>query len=162
MPAAKPKQPSPEAYYQLLGFFFPIHYPIGMELERKSLQGSISRQHAAILWLLQHETNGHGHIRRKRIEQALNDWFETKNSHVSHLLKELSAPNFGFVEQISNPESGREKLVGLTDAGRTFFNSMLAEGVAFFTERLSHLTERELQDGMKFLRKAFGPATQLP
>ncbi len=133
-----------------------------MELESRTLQAKISRKQAAILWFIQNETKGQGHVRRKAIEQVMDDWFETRNSHVSHLLKELSEHPLELIEQISNPESKREKLVGLTDSGRKFFEEMLSEGLSFFTERLSHLSDDELKDGIKFLDKAFGPATDLP
>lgn len=157
-------QPKPQVttLYKLLAFFFPIHYPIGMELERETLQGKISRKQAAILWFIQNETGGQGHVRRKAIERALDDWFETRNSHVSHLLKELSEPPLSLVEQISNPNSGREKLVGLTPAGVAFFEEMLQQGLSFFSERLNHLSDNELKDGLSFLSKAFGPPTRLP
>ena len=33
----------------LLGFFYPIHYRVGMELETRMCQGRVSRQQAAII-----------------------------------------------------------------------------------------------------------------
>ncbi|NMG55510.1 MarR family winged helix-turn-helix transcriptional regulator [Aromatoleum aromaticum] len=141
----------------LLGFFYPIHYRIGMELERRMCQGRLSRQQAAIIWLIESEVGPHGWIRRKLIEQTLSDWFETRNSHVSQLLHELSSPPLSLIEQKTNPESGREKVVALTEHGCRYFNTMIEAGLAYFSVLLPHLSEHELRAGIKFLGRAFGP-----
>lgn len=148
---------SRETLTDLLGFFYPIHYRIGMELERRMCQGRLSRQQAAIIWLIESEVGPHGWMRRKLIEQALSNWFETRNSHVSLLLRELSAAPEPFIVQKTNPESAREKLVALTDHGRQFFDTMIDAGLAYFGELLPDLPEGELRDGIRFLGRAFGP-----
>lgn len=158
MPPSK-TDPADTSFLDLLGFFYPIHYRIGMELERRMCQGRLSRQQAAIIWLIESEVGAHGWIRRKLIEQTLSDWFETRNSHVTQLLRELSAPPLALVIQRINPDCGREKLVALTDAGRAYFETMLAAGLAYFQELLPHLDDRELRDGIRFLGHAFGPPT---
>ncbi|NMF87156.1 MarR family winged helix-turn-helix transcriptional regulator [Aromatoleum petrolei] len=152
---------SRETLTDLLGFFYPIHYRIGMELERRMCQGRLSRQQAAIIWLIESEVGPHGWIRRKLIEQTLSDWFETRNSHVSQLLYELSSPPLSLIEQKTNPESGREKVVALTDEGRTYFNTMIDAGLAYFAVLLPHLSDDELRAGIRFLGRAFGPPSLL-
>lgn len=149
--------PARKTLDNLLGFFYPIHYRIGMELERRMCQGKISRQQATIIWLLASEVGRDGWMRRKQIEQSLSDWFETRNSHVSYLLRELSDPPLAFVVQKANPESGREKLVALTDQGRCFFDSMVEAALDYFSELLPHLSDDELRQGISFLGRAFGP-----
>ena len=151
--------PSKDSLYSLLGFFYPIHYQVGMELERRICQKRLTRQQAAIIWLIESEVGLNGWIRRKLIEQCLNDWFESRNSHVSKLLTELSEPPLSLVVQKTNPKSGREKLVALTDDGREYFQTMINAGLAYFAELFPHLEDKELKEGMKFLRKAFGPPT---
>lgn len=148
--------PTDSALQALLGFFYPIHYQIGMELERRLGQQQLSRQQVAIIWLIQSEVGLDGWIRRKTIELTLCDSFESRNSHVSILLRELSSPPLSLVVQKTNPECAREKLVSLTDKGREFFNSMVTAGVDYFREILPHLSEEELISGMKFLNRAFG------
>ncbi|MDY0046110.1 MAG: MarR family winged helix-turn-helix transcriptional regulator [Thauera propionica] len=130
-----------------------------MALERRMSQGQLSRQQVAIIWLIASEVGAHGWIRRKLIEQTLSDWFETRNSHVTQLLRELSSPPLALVTQRANPESGREKLVALTDAGRTHFETMVGAALEFFRELLPHLSDTELRDGIRFLGRAFGPPT---
>jgi DNA-binding MarR family transcriptional regulator len=145
----------------LLGFFYPIHYRIGMALELAMCQGLLKRQQVAIIWLIASEVGPHGSMRRKLIEQRLNDWFESRNSHVTHLLNELSSPPLLLVTQATNPESGREKLVTLTDAGRDYLNVMTDAALSFFRQLLPHLSDQELRDGIHFLGRAFGPPTAI-
>lgn len=151
--------PTDASFLDLLGFFYPIHYRIGMALERRMGQGRLSRQQVAIIWLIESEVGAHGWIRRKLIEQTLNDWFETRNSHVTQFLRDLSSPPLSLVTQKTNPDSAREKLVALTDAGRDYFETMVGAALEFFRELLPHLSDQELRDGIRFLGRAFGPPT---
>lgn len=98
-------------------------------------------------------------MRRKDIETTLSDWFESKNPHVSMLLKELSSPPLSLVVQKTNPQNGREKILSLTDAGRARFDSMIADSLDYFKDIFGHLTDEELTQGIQFLQKAFGPPT---
>ncbi|CDM25296.1 hypothetical protein BN940_14256 [Castellaniella defragrans 65Phen] len=153
------RAPTDASFLELLGFFYPIHYRIGMALERCMTQGRLSRQQVAIIWLIESEAGPYGWVRRKHIEQALGDWFESRNSHVTQLLHDLSRPPLALVVQKTNPDSGREKLVALTDAGRSYFETMVGAAIDFFRELLPHLSDRELRDGVRFLGRAFGPPT---
>lgn len=141
----------------LLGFFYPIHYRIGMELENRMCQGRLSRQQAAIIWLIESEVGADGWMRRRVVEQMLGNWFETSNSHVSQLLRELARPPLSLVVQMENPASGREKVVALTPEGKAFFQSMIDAGLAYFASTLSHVSDEEMRWGIKFLALAFGP-----
>lgn len=128
-----------------------------MELENRMCQGRISRQQAAILWLIESEVGADGWMRRRVIEQLLGNWFETSNSHVSQLLRELARPPLSLVVQIENPASGREKVVALTPEGKAFFQSMIDAGLEFFASTLAHVSDEEMRWGVKFLALAFGP-----
>lgn len=141
----------------LLGFFYPIHYRIGMELENRMCQGLLSRQQAAIIWLIESEVGADGWMRRRVIEQMLGNWFETSNSQVSQLLRELARPPLSLVVQMENPASGREKVVALTPEGKAFFRSMIDAGLEYFATTLSHVSDEEMRWGIKFLALAFGP-----
>lgn len=141
----------------LLGFFYPIHYRIGMELESLMCQGRLTRQQAAIIWLIESEVGADGWMRRRVIEQQLNYWFATSNSQVSQLLRELTRPPLSLVVQMENPASGREKVVALTLEGKAFFESMIEAGLAYFSATLGHVSAEEMRWGIKFLGLAFGP-----
>ena len=154
---ASSKIPAKNPHADLLGFFYPIHYRIGMELENRMCQGRLSRQQAAIIWLIESEVGADGWMRRRIIEQLLGNWFETSNSHVSQLLRELARPPLSLVVQMENPVSGREKVVALTPEGKAFFQSMIAAGLEYFSSTLSHVSDEEMRWGVKFLALAFGP-----
>lgn len=134
----------------LLGFFYPIHYGISMETETRMRLGRISRQQAAVLWLIQSSVGTEGWIRRQVVEQMLRSWFECSKPHVSQLLKELASPPLQLIEQIQNPKSAREKLVSLTPKGREFFQAMIDVGIEYLGERLAHLSKETALTGIHF------------
>ncbi|MFT3792239.1 MAG: winged helix DNA-binding protein [Rudaea sp.] len=145
-----PKQLPQQLLSGLLGFFYPIHYGISMETETRMLQGKVSRQQAAVIWLIESTVGDNGWIRRRIIEQQLRSWFESSNSHVSLLLKELASPPLSLIVQMENPQSAREKLVALTPQGRAFFQSMFNTGMEFLSERLAHISEDMARSGISF------------
>lgn len=152
-----PRKPPKDLHAGLLGFFYPIHYRIGMELETRMCQGRLSRQQAAIIWMIQSEVGADGWMRRKMIEQMLGNWFETSNSHVSQLLRELARPPLSLVVQMENPASGREKVVALTAEGKAFFQTMIDAGLEYFSSLFAHVSDDEMRWGIKFLGLAFRP-----
>ncbi|VVQ15503.1 MarR family winged helix-turn-helix transcriptional regulator [Pseudomonas fluorescens] len=139
----------------MLTFFYPIHYQVGMELETRMCQGKLSRQQAAIIWLIESESGADGWVRRRAIERALSSWFESSNSRVSQMLKELSSPPLKLIIQIENPASAREKLIALTEQGKAFFKSMQQAGIDYFSTYFAHLEPEELKWGIRFLQLAF-------
>lgn len=145
---------------ELLNFFYPMHYRIGMDLETVMCQGQISRKQAAILWLIHTRASEDGWVRRKDIEERLATWFEISNSNISKLLRELSKPPHSLVSQVENPESGREKVIRLTDLGESFVNGMIEASIDYLASQLSHVTEAELRWGVDFLALAFRKASR--
>lgn len=140
---------------ELLNFFYPIHYRIGMDLETVMCQGRISRKHAAILWLIHSRAPADGWIRRKEIEMRLVAWFESSNSNISKLLRELSKPPLSLIKQAENPESGREKVLRLTPAGERFVDGMVQASIDYLSGQLSHVTDDELRWGVDFFALGF-------
>jgi DNA-binding PadR family transcriptional regulator len=140
---------------ELLNFFYPIHYRIGMDLETVMCQGRISRKHAAILWLIHSRAAADGWVRRKEIEERLVTWFESSNSNISKLLRELSKPPLSLVKQVENPDSGREKVVRLTKAGEVFVNGMVEASIDYLSGQISHVTQDELRWGVDFFALSF-------
>ncbi|WP_277080015.1 MarR family winged helix-turn-helix transcriptional regulator [Thauera propionica] len=145
---------------ELLNFFYPMHYRIGMDLETVMCQGQISRKQAAILWLIHTRSSEDGWVRRKEIENRLATWFEISNSNISKLLRELSKPPLSLVSQVENPESGREKVIRLTETGERFVAGMIDASVDYLAGQLSHVTESELRWGVDFLALAFRKASR--
>lgn len=142
---------------ELLSYFYPIHYRVGVDLEVLMCQGRIARKQAAILWLIHSQENDSGWVRRREIETRLSAWFEISNSNISKLLRDLTTAPTAFVTQIENPQSGREKLVRLSKAGEVFVTGMIEASVAYLSQRLSHLKADEFRWGIEFFALAFHP-----
>jgi DNA-binding PadR family transcriptional regulator len=140
---------------ELLGFFYPVHYRTGMDLETVMCQGRISRKQAAILWLIHSRGVPQGWVRRKEIEVRLVSWFESSNSSISKLLRGLSKSPLSLVKQAENPDSGREKVVRLTRAGETFVGGMVEASIDYLSGQLSHLSPDELRWGVDFFALSF-------
>src|SRR3546814_6645916 len=64
----------------LLSFYYPMHYRIGIDVETVMGQGRISRKQGTILWLIHSRGDKDGWLRRKLIEERLSAWFEISNS----------------------------------------------------------------------------------
>lgn len=126
----------------LLTFYYPMHYRIGIELETLMGHGKISRKQGAVLWLIHARAPDDGWMRRKVIEERLSLWFEISNSSVSNLIRDLASPPLGLLEQIENPSSGREKLVGLTSSGRIFLNEAIERSLAYLGQHLATIWTR--------------------
>jgi DNA-binding PadR family transcriptional regulator len=141
----------------LLTFYYPMHYRIGMDLETVMGQGRVSRKQAAILWLIHSRADDEGWVRRKVIETRLSTWFEVSNSSISNLLRELTRAPLELVQQVENPSSGREKLVRLTPQGRIFVDGMIAQSVEYLRHHLGNLGDEQLAWGIQFFKLAFRP-----
>ena len=141
---------------QLLSFYYPMHYRIGIEIEAVMGQGLVSRKQAAMLWLIHSRADRQGWIRRKAIEARLSTWFEMSNSNVSKLLRELARPPLSLVTLAESPSSGREKVVRLTQAGEAFVAGMIEASIGYLSRQLAHVSEDELRWGIGFLALSFG------
>lgn len=155
--APKAGSPKTASLVDLLSFYYPMHYRIGIDLETVMGQGRVSRKQAAMLWLIHSRSDQDGWIRRKAIEERLSTWFEISNSSISSLLRELTRPPLELVFQTENPESGREKVVRLTSAGETFVAGMIAASVDYLDRHLTHVDADRLAAGIGFFKIAFQP-----
>lgn len=131
-----------DAARHFLELFYPIHYAIGMQVE-DALRGSgeLDRHQTVIMWLLRSEGNrGSNSLRRKEIERCLTTWYDITSSTVSKALRSLAKPPHNFIVISEDPESGREKLVTVTPAGKRYYKRMVEEASAFIklaTDRMS-------------------------
>jgi len=150
LPLGAPQSPR-ALVEQLLGFFYPIHYRLGMDLETVMCRGRIVRKQAAILWLIHSSETAGSWVRRKEIETNLAIWFEMSNSNVSKLLRELAGPTLQLIRQEESPESGREKVVCLTPAGQAFVDEMVDAAIDHLSAQLTNISVDELRAGIRFL-----------
>lgn len=142
-------------YEEFLDFFYQVHYRLGMSLEAAMCDGIVSRTQAAVLWLIASEIGDGGQIRRKDVEKRLRDWFDTSNSNMSKLLRDLAKEPQAFITQTESPDSGREKVITLTAEGKAFVKAMRARGFEYFQEGLDHMSLEEMQHGAIFFEALF-------
>ena len=126
-----------------LELFYPIHYAIGMQVEDAlRCGGELDRHQTVVMWLLRSEAinNGSSSMRRKDIERRLIAWYDITSSTVSKALRALARPPHNFIVISEDPNSGREKLVTVTPAGRRYYKRMVDNASAFIklgTDRMS-------------------------
>jgi DNA-binding MarR family transcriptional regulator len=101
-------------------FFYSVHYEVGTALEDVVRADVLSRQQAAILWLIRSQGGGGVRMRRKDIESNVRRWFEVTSAALSKSLRAMMHAPLELIEITEDPRSGREKLVALTPRGKAF------------------------------------------
>ena len=128
-----------------LNAFFPIHYTAGNRLEIALRRGAnLSRQQVIILWIISAEGDNGMSMPRKAIEKALRDWLEITSSSVSKAIRSLTGAPHNILTIVERPESGREKLVCLTEEGRVFADDMFENGTQFLNKVIENLSNEEI------------------
>jgi DNA-binding MarR family transcriptional regulator len=157
------RRTGPDAFAErVLGYFYPVHYRFGMEMEQAMGQGRLGRKQAALLWLIHSEAGDDGWMPRKDIEATLGTWFEMSPPNVTKIIRDTAAAPHEMIEIIESPGSGREKLLRLTAAGQEFVSTMIDSATKFLTGRVGHMEQAKLAAGLAFLEEAFGQETNLP
>ena len=106
-----------------------------------------------MLWLIRSEGEAGRMLRRKTIEHRLTGWFGIGNSAVSKVVRSMTVSPTAFLRLKESPESGREKLVFLTDQGLAELGEMEEAGQAFIGNMVDLLTEEESRAGIDFLTR---------
>lgn len=150
--AASPAFARAPAAAELLEYFYPVHYQIGSAVEDVVRAGLLSRQQAAILWLIRSEGGRKFQMRRKEIETHTRRWFEVTSAAVSKSLRAMSHAPLGLIVITEAPDSGRERLVTLTAKGRQFLDETSARAAGFLTQLVGEIPLEALDNGIEFLR----------
>lgn len=160
-PAVPPESPDARQSFarEVLTYFYPVHYRLGMEMERAMSQGRLDRKQAAMLWLVHSLGGDDGWVRRKEVEAVLYTWFDLSSSKISRLLNDLSRGAECLIETMEAPDSGREKLLRLTPAGLEFIDGMIVSASNLLAERMAHISLEEQRFGLQFLNHAFRQVT---
>jgi Winged helix DNA-binding domain len=98
---------------ELMEFFYSVHYEIGTALEDVVRADVLSRQQAAILWLIRSQGDGGVRMRRKDIESNVRRWFEVTSAALSKSLRTMMHAPLALIE----------KLVALTPRGKAFLEA---------------------------------------
>lgn len=137
-------------------YFYPVHYQLGMEMEKAMSQGRVDRMQAAMLWLI-YSKGGDGWVPRKEVLEDLSSWFELGEAKISRLMRALSSDPFHFILIAESPESGRQKVIKLTEAGAAFVAGMTRAATAYLSQRLAHLSAQEREESLDFMARIFLP-----
>ena len=144
-----------DAARHFLELFYPIHYAIGMQVEDAlRCGGELDRHQTVIMWLLRSEavTNGGSSMRRKDIERRLISWYDITSSTVSKALRALAKPPHSFIVISEDPNSGREKLVTVTPAGRRYYKRMVDNATAFIKLATDRMSVEEISMGVHMFK----------
>ncbi|PWR20296.1 winged helix DNA-binding protein [Zavarzinia aquatilis] len=141
------------AALNFLKLFFPYHYTVGMAVEKNLSGGILDRHQTVIMWLIHSKGEGGRVLRRKVIEQLIVEWYDLSSPAISKALRKLSQPPLGFITIEESSESGREKVIGLTEAGATFIREMIASGETFINAIVDHLSDVQIHMGMEFMSR---------
>ena len=135
-----------DAGARFLELFYPIHYAIGMQVEDAlRCGGELDRHQTVVMWLLRSEGMHRGGttMKRKEIERCLTSWYDITSSTVSKTLRALAKPPHNFITITEDPDSGREKLVTVTPAGKRYYKRMVENASEFITLATDRMTTEE-------------------
>ncbi len=136
-----------------LKLFYPYHYNVGMALEKALSNAVLDRHQTVILWLIHSQGSGNSEIPRKLIERQIGEWYELGSPAISKALRKLARPPLALIAIDESKNSGREKTIRLTDAGRRFVGEMMAKGNAFIARIVEHLSDAQIHAGMDFMAR---------
>ncbi|MDB5577827.1 MAG: hypothetical protein JWR80_3003 [Bradyrhizobium sp.] len=156
-PPCPPLEEAPERTFarDVLAYFYPVHYRMGMEMEQAMSLGRVDRKQAAMLWLIHSRTTGGGWLRRKEVEAELLGWFDISNSKISRIMGDLSRGPMKLIESAETPDSGREKMLRLTSEGQTFVEDMIDAAVELLKTKMGDVSLDEQRFGLAFFERAF-------
>lgn len=136
-----------------LKLFFPYHYTVGMAVEKNLSSGILDRHQTVIMWLIHSKGKDGRVLHRKVIEQLISEWYELSSPAISKALRKLSQAPLDLLTIEESAESGREKVISLTDKGVGFITEMIANGERFINAIVQHLTDVQIHTGMDFMAR---------
>ncbi len=142
-----------DAALQFLELYYPIHYQAGIGVEDALRGTELSRHQTAILWLIHSQGSGGRQMRRKDIVAALSSWFEISNAAITKALRGMSSPPLALVRQTEDPNSGREKIVTLTQQGEAHMAQMIVRGTAYVQRIVDGLSDAQIVNGIDFFER---------
>jgi DNA-binding MarR family transcriptional regulator len=141
---------------ELMEFFYPVHYEIGIALEDVVRADQLLRPQAASLWLLRSQGEDGRRMRRKEIEANLRRWFEITSAAVSRALRAMMRPPLELIEMSEDPRSGREKLVALTPKGKAFVDSVAARATQVLADLIEDAPPEVVDSAILYFRHLTG------
>ena len=142
-----------DAAHQFLELYYPIHYKAGIGVEDALRGAALTRHQTAILWLIHSEGEGGVSMNRKAIVQSLSLWFEISNAAITKALRAMAQPPLALVQLTEDPESGREKVVRLTEQGEAHLEEMIRRGTQYVQLIVNELSDDQIVNGLDFFAR---------
>lgn len=154
--AASTKAYRRSAATELMEFFYSVHYEVGTALEDVVRADVLSRQQAAILWLIRSQGASGAQMRRKDIESNVRRWFEVTSAAVSRSLRAMMHAPLELIEITEDPRSGREKLVALTPKGKAFLDAAATKAAMVLGELIEDVPLDVVDHAIAYFRHLTG------
>jgi DNA-binding MarR family transcriptional regulator len=154
--AARTRAYRRSAATELMEFFYSVHYEIGTALEDVVRADVLSRQQAAILWLIRSQGDDGSRMRRKDIESNVQRWFEVTSAALSKSLRAMMRPPLELIEITEDPRSGREKLVALTPKGKAFLDTAATKAGMVLAELIEDVPLKVVDHAITYFRYLTG------
>ncbi len=145
---------------ELMEFFYPVHYEIGIALEDVVRADQLSRPQAASLWLIRSQGEDGCRMRRKDIEANLRRWFEITSAAVSRALRAMMRPPLQLIQIREDPRSGREKLVSLTPKGKAFLDAVATKATQVLASLIEDAPPEVIDAAILYFRHLTGAFNQ--
>lgn len=148
-----PAAPRPQA--ELIEHLLRLHQQMTQAQQEVGGGVSMSRLQRMVLLLIDAEA-GAGGASQKVVVAQLQASQRLSHSAASKLLRELARPPLALISQQESAHSGREKTLGLTDAGRQLLARTGEGGGPALTTALGQVSDEGLRQGLRFFEELFG------
>jgi DNA-binding PadR family transcriptional regulator len=136
-----------------LKLFYPFHYTVGMAVEKTLTGAALNRHQTVILWMIRSKGEDGRMLPRKVIEQLIGEWYDLGSPAISKTLRKMAQPPLELISIEESAESGREKIIRLTDKGNRTVAAMIQRTEAFIATISERLTFDQILNGMEFMER---------
>ncbi|MEM8694762.1 MAG: winged helix DNA-binding protein [Pseudomonadota bacterium] len=136
-----------------LKLFYPFHYAVGMAVEKHLSGGTLNRHQTVILWIIKSKGKDGRTLPRKIIERLIGEWYDLGSPAISKVLRKMAQPPLELISIEESADSGREKVISLTDAGTEIIGAMITRTETFIARISDRLTDIQIHAGMDFMER---------
>ncbi|AMO67826.1 MarR family transcriptional regulator [gamma proteobacterium BDW918] len=112
--------------------------------------GRLDRHQTVIMWILRSESQRRDvtTISRKDIVKMMTNWYDITSSSVSKALRALAKEPLSYITILEDPNSGREKLIEMTPAGKQHCDEMIASACDVIKRITANFSDDENKMGI--------------
>jgi|TARA_R110001599_G_scaffold334664_1_gene551059 DNA-binding MarR family transcriptional regulator len=112
--------------------------------------GRLDRHQTVIMWILRSESQRRDVtvISRKDIVKMMTNWYDITSSSVSKALRALAKEPLSYITILEDPNSGREKLIEMTPAGKQHCDEMIASACDVIKRITANFSDDENKMGV--------------